>query len=68
MGNLASSVSEAELKKLFKPDGGGRLREVVIKDGFGFVEFERCCYKSYIIFFNKALAKHNGKGPVDLRR
>ena len=41
MGNVASSVSERDLEKFFKPRGGGRLREVVIKKGFAFVEFER---------------------------
>ena len=61
MGNFASSATEADFKKLFKPEGGGRLREVFIKTGF--VEFKRCRMLS--TFFSIKLSCHKGKGPID---
>ena len=38
LGNVASSVRERDIEKFFKTYG--RLRDVVIKNGFGFVEFD----------------------------
>ena len=39
IGNLASSVSKGNIEEFFKPYG--RVRDVVIKGGYGFVEFDR---------------------------
>ena len=38
LGNVASSVRERDIEKFFK--SYGRLRDVVIKNGFGFAEFD----------------------------
>jgi len=38
IGNIPANARERDLEKFFK--GYGRLREVVVKNGYGFVEFE----------------------------
>jgi arginine/serine-rich splicing factor 4/5/6 len=38
IGNIPSNAGERDVEKFFK--GYGRLREVVVKNGYGFVEFE----------------------------
>merc|ERR1712088_73176 len=38
IGNIPSNCRERDLEKFFK--GYGRLREVVVKNGYGFVEFD----------------------------
>ena len=38
IGNIPSNARERDLEKFFK--GYGRLREVVVKNGYGFVEFD----------------------------
>ena len=37
VGNIALDTRDRDLEKFFK--GYGRLRDVVIKNGYGFVEF-----------------------------
>ena len=43
IGNIPSNARERDLEKFFK--GYGRLREVVVKNGYGFVEFDD--YRTY---------------------
>ena len=38
IGNIPANARERDLEKFFK--GYGRLREVVVKNGYGFVEFD----------------------------
>ena len=38
IGNIPNDIRERELERFFK--GYGRIRDVVIKNGYGFVEFE----------------------------
>ena len=38
LGNLSDDARERDVEKFFK--GYGRLREVALKNGYGFVEFE----------------------------
>ena len=38
LGNIPGSARERDVEKFFK--GYGRIREVVLKHGYGFVEFE----------------------------
>ncbi len=38
VGNLASDTRERDVEKFFK--GYGRIREVALKNGYGFVEFD----------------------------
>lgn len=38
VGNLPHRVTERDIESFFR--GFGRLREVILKNGFGFVEFE----------------------------
>ena len=38
IGNIPSNARERDLERFFK--GYGRLREVVVKNGYGFVEFD----------------------------
>ena len=38
IGNIPSNARERDLEKFFK--GYGRLREVIVKNGYGFVEFD----------------------------
>merc|ERR1711988_1767267 len=38
IGNIPSNCRERDLERFFK--GYGRLREVVVKNGYGFVEFD----------------------------
>jgi len=38
IGNIPSQARERDLEKFFK--GYGRLREVIVKNGYGFVEFD----------------------------
>ena len=39
LGNVAPSVREKDIEESFK--WYGRLRDVVVKNGFGFVEFDK---------------------------
>ena len=38
IGNISDSCRERDVERFFK--GYGRLRDVVLKSGYGFVEFE----------------------------
>ena len=38
IGNISDDVRERDVEKFFK--GYGRLREISLKNGYGFVEFE----------------------------
>jgi len=38
IGNIPGNARERDVEKFFK--GYGRLREVVVKNGYGFVEFD----------------------------
>ena len=38
VGNIPSDARERDVERFFK--GYGRIREVVIKNGYGFVEFD----------------------------
>jgi arginine/serine-rich splicing factor 4/5/6 len=38
IGNISSQTRERDVEKFFK--GFGRIREVVLKHGYGFVEFD----------------------------
>ena len=44
VGNIRDDVRERDVEKFFK--GFGALREITLKNGFGFVEFEvrKTCY------------------------
>ena len=45
VGNIRDDVRERDVEKFFK--GFGALREITLKNGFGFVEFEvrkTCCF------------------------
>ncbi len=38
IGNIPNNARDRDLERFFK--GYGRLREVVVKNGYGFVEFD----------------------------
>ena len=43
VGNIPNDVRERDVEKFFK--GYGRIKDVVIKNGYGFVEFEDYRYE-----------------------